>query len=166
MKRTLPLLAVLLLANAWGADAMKPGLWELTMKSDALMAMPRIPKEQLEQMRKMGIELPQISGGAMVSKVCVTPQMAASQAPGLEGMEHGCKPKNFKRSGNSYSADIVCSGELKGTGKVSGTFEGDERYAAVYEFTGTMHGQPVNHRQESSGRWLGKDCGNVRPMGG
>ncbi len=166
MKKTLLLLTAMLFpAAALAAGAMKPGLWEMTMKSDALKDVPQIPKEQLEQMRRMGIEVPQMSGGAIVSKVCVTPQMAASQAPGLGEMEMGCKPKNTKHSGASYSADIVCNGDLKGTGKVSGKFEGGERYTSVYEFKGTMHGQPVNHRQESSGRWLAKDCGSVRPLG-
>lgn len=168
MKKTmLPFFACALLANAaWAADAMKPGLWEMTVKSDAFKDMPQIPPEQMEQMRKMGINVPQFSGNGMVSKVCITPKMAAQQAPGLDKMESGCQTKNMKRSGGSYSADIVCSGDMKGTGKVSGSFSGNERVSTVYDFKGTMDGEPVSHHQESSGRWLGKDCGGVRPMGG
>ena len=151
---------------AWAAGGeMKPGLWELTVKSDAFKDMPRLPPEQLEQMRRMGVNVPRFSGAGVVSKVCITPQMA-QQAPGLERMENGCRPQNFRRSGNGYSADIVCTGALQGSGKVSGTFAGDDRFTSLYEFKGTMNGATVDHRQESSGRWLSGDCGGVRPIGG
>ena len=166
-KTMLPLLLCALLAGpAWAAGEMKPGLWEVTMKSNALKNLPQIPPEQMEQMRKMGVNVPQFKDGGIVSKVCVTPEMATRQAPGLDKMETGCQAKNHKRSGNSYSADIVCTGgDLKGTGKVAGTMSGSERFSSTYDFKGSMHGEPVAHHQESSGRWLAKDCGNVRAFG-
>lgn len=164
-KCALTLLAVVLSGPALAVDKMKPGLWELTMKSEAMKNMPKIAPEQAEQMRRMGIEVPQFQDGGMVSKVCVTPQMAQQQAPGLDTMHSGCQTRNFKRSGNSYSADVVCSGDMKGSGKVSGTWTGSDRFSSSYDFNGTMHGQPVAHKQETSGRWLGADCGSVKPMG-
>lgn len=166
-KLVLPVLFCTFTGAALAADGqMKPGLWEMTMKSDAMKAMPKIPPEQMEQMRRMGMNVPQFQDGGMVSKVCVTPEMASREAPGMDQMETGCQPKNMKRSGNSYSADIVCTGAaMKGSGKVSGTFTGKERFTSTYNFKGTVHGQPVSHRQETSGRWLGADCGAVKPMG-
>lgn len=151
---------------AWAAEQMKPGLWEMTMKSDAMKNMPKIPPEQAEQMRKMGVNMPRFKDGGMVSKVCITKQMAEKHAPGLDKMENGCQAKNMKQSGNSYSADIVCSGDMmKGSGKVSGTYNGNDRFSSTYDFKGTMHGQPVSHKQQTSGRWLGTDCGSVKPAG-
>lgn len=145
--------------------AMKPGLWEMTMKSDAIKNMPKIPPEQMEQMRKMGVNVPQMQDGAMVTKVCITKQMAESQTPGVEKNEMGCETKNYKRSGNSYSADIVCNGaDMKGEGKAKGTFGGDQSFTSTYDFKGTMHGRPVSQHHESSGKWLGADCGSVQPV--
>lgn len=165
-KIALPLALAILACNpAWASDKMKPGLWEMTMKSDAMKNMPKIPPEQMEQMRKMGVTVPQFQDGGMVSKVCVTPQMAEKQTPGMDGMDTGCETRNFKRSGSSYSADLVCNGDMKGSGKLSGTWSGSDRFSSTTDFKGTMHGQPVSHRQETSGRWLGADCGSVKPMG-
>lgn len=167
-KFAVPLLLCPLLSISFSAQAetaMKPGLWEMTMKSDAIKNMPKIPPEQMEQMRKMGVNVPQMQNGAMVTKVCITKQMAESQTPGVEKNEMGCETKNYKRSGNSYSADIVCNGaDMKGEGKAKGTFAGDQSFTSTYDFKGTMHGQPVNQHHESSGKWLGADCGSVKPV--
>lgn len=170
-KFAIPLLLCSLLsmsALSFAAATMKPGLWEMTMKSDAMKNMPKIPPEQMEQMRKMGVNMPQMQDGAMVTKVCITREMAESnQAPGMEKNEMGCQTKNYQRSGNTYSADIICNNaDMKGEGKAKGTFSGDQSFTSTYDFKGTMHGQPVSQHHENSGKWLGGDCGNVKPMGG
>ncbi|RZI40855.1 DUF3617 domain-containing protein [Herbaspirillum sp. HC18] len=166
-KSTLPLLMCSLLsATAWAGPQMKPGLWEMTMKSDAMknMNMPRLPPEQVEQMRKMGVEIPHMQDGGMVTRVCMTKQMLeGNQVPGMEKNEAGCQTKNMQQSGGSYSADIVCNGDMKGEGKIKGTFSGDTGFTSTYDFKGTMHGQPVSQRHESSGKWLGADCGSFAP---
>jgi hypothetical protein len=154
-------------ASALAAGQMKPGLWEMTMKSDAMKNMPKIPPEQMEQMRKMGMAVPQMQDGGMVTKVCITKQMAeADQAPGMEQKEMGCQSKNIQRSGTGYSADIVCTGTaMKGEGKVKASFAGNESFTSTYDFKGSMQGQAVNQRHENSGKWLAADCGAVKPVG-
>lgn len=150
---------------AWAAGQMKPGLWEMSMKSDAFKAMPKMSPQQMEQMRKMGVNVPQMQDGAMVSKVCITKEMAEREQPPMGRNEAGCQSKNFQRSGNAYSGDIVCDGALmKGTGKVKGTFASDSGFTSVYDFKGTAHGQPMNHHSETSGKWLAADCGSVKPV--
>ena len=160
------LLCSLLPASAWAATQMKPGLWEMTMKSDAMKNMPKISPEQMEQMRKMGMNVPQMTDQGMVTKVCITKQMAeSSQAPGMDRNEMGCQSKNYQHSGGSYSIDIVCDGpDMKGEGKAKGSFSGNTSFTSTYDFKGTVHGQPVSQRHENSGKWLGADCGNVKPV--
>lgn len=168
MRKTFIVISLCSLSSvAWAAGQMKPGLWEMTIKSDAMKNMPKIPPEQMEQMRKMGVNIPQMQDGAMITKVCITKQMADSdQLPGMEKNSTGCQPKNMQRSGSSYSVDIVCNGpDMKGEGKAKGNFNGNESFASTYDFKGSMHGQPVNQHQESSGKWVAADCGSVRPMG-
>lgn len=150
----------------WAEEKIKAGLWEMSMKTDAMPSMPKLSPGQLEQMRKMGIQAPQMQGGAMVSKVCITKEMAErEQAPGAE-KESGCQSKNYQRSGASYSADIFCDGpSLKGEGKVKGVFSGQESFSSTYEFKGTAQGQAVKQRHDSSGKWISADCGDVKPMG-
>lgn len=162
----------ILLSVAAGAPAawanpgqLKPGLWEMSMKSDAFKNMPKMSPQQMEQMRKMGVNVPQMGNGAMITKVCMTREMTERQGPPMAQQDTGCEVRNHKRSGNSYSSDLVCDGpRLKGKGKIQGTLNGDTAFSSTYEFTGTSEGQPVSQRHENSGRWLAADCGAVKPM--
>lgn len=167
-KTAIPLMLFSMLSvPAFAAGQMKPGLWEMTMKSDAMKNMPKMSPEQMEQMKKMGVNVPHMQDGAMVHKVCITKDMMdGKMPPGMDGKDMGCQTKNMQQSGNSYSADVVCNNpQMKGEGKVKGTFSGDTAFNSTYEFKGTMHGQPVNQRHENSGKWLAADCGNVAPAG-
>jgi hypothetical protein len=163
---TLLMLSLFPIAAVAAADQTRPGLWEMTMKSDAMKNMPQIPPEQMEQMRKMGINIPQMKDGGMVTKVCITRQMAErGHPPAMADKETGCQTRNYQRSGSGYSADVVCDGAMmKGEGKVKGNFSGNESFTSTYDFKGTMHGQPVSQHQETSGRWLAADCGSVKPV--
>ncbi|MEX2147442.1 MAG: DUF3617 domain-containing protein [Candidatus Rokuibacteriota bacterium] len=154
-------------ATARAAEQMKPGLWEMTMKSDEMAKMPPMSPEQIEQMRKMGITMPQVQDGGMVTKVCISKQMAErDQAPGMSQDASGCQSKNYRRSGNTYSVDIVCTGPtMKGEGKARGTYAGTNAFTSTYDFKGTVNGQPVTQHHEGSGTWLSADCGNVKPIG-
>jgi hypothetical protein len=162
------IVAIALPLSAAATGSMKPGLWEMTMKSDMFKQMPEIPAAQREQMRQMGIELPEKRGDTLVQKVCITPEMAARDQFPTSGhdMQSGCKLKNQNRSGSSYRAEMVCDNpNMKGTGVIQGSFSGNERFTSSYEFKGTVDGKAMTHRQESSGKWLASSCGNVKPMG-
>jgi hypothetical protein len=147
------------------ADQMKPGLWAMTMKSDAMKNMPKMSPEQMEQMRKMGVKMPQMQDGGMMVKVCMTKEMVERDQPPMGQNESGCQLKNFNRSGNTYSAEMLCDGpNMKGTGTIKGMHSGRESLSSTYDFKGTVQGQPVDTHHETSGKWLGSDCGDVKPV--
>lgn len=154
--------------SASAADKIKPGLWEMTMKSDMMKNMPKIPPEQMEQMRKMGINLPDMRDGGMVTKVCITKEMAAQDHPPMmDAKDSGCQSKNYQRSGGSFSVDIVCDGaHMKGEGKAKGNFSGGDSFNSTYDFKGSVEGRPVTQHHETSGKWLAADCGDVKPFTG
>lgn len=152
-------------AAVQAADQMKPGLWEMTMKSDMMKNMPKIPPEQMEQMRQMGMNVPQMQDGGMVTKVCISKEMAEREQPPVTNTEAGCETRNYHRSGNSYSIDIVCDGaNMKGEGTAKGSFRGNESFSSTYDFKGTARGKPVSQHNETSGKWIGAACGDVKPM--
>ncbi len=157
---------LLIATGAQTAERMKPGLWEMTVKSDAMKAMPKIPPEQMEKMKQMGIKMPDMQNGAMVQKVCYSKEMVEQDKPpsNMGGREQRCQNKNFTRSGSSFTAEIVCdSPDMKGTGNVKGNFTPDNM-ASVYDFNGTAHGKPITQHVETTGKWLGNDCGDVKPF--
>jgi Protein of unknown function (DUF3617) len=165
---SLPMLSAA--AFAWAAGQTKPGLWEMTIRSDAMKNMPKMSPEQMEQMeqmRRMGINMPQMQGNGMVTKVCISKEMAESdELPAMAQKEAGCQVRNMQRNAGGYSMDIVCDGSgMKGEGKAKGSFSGDSSFASTYDFKGTMHGQPVDQHHETSGKWLSADCGNIKPIG-
>jgi hypothetical protein len=164
MKKTVALALTLAGTCAIASPQMKPGLWETATKSDAFKNMPQMPPEQAEQMRKMGITVPEFRDGAMIAKSCITARQA-STTPGTEQLDKSCEMKNVKQGANSYSADIVCTGpEMKGSGKVVATYASD-RFDTTVDFKGSMHGQSQAYKMETKGRWLGADCGSVKPAG-
>jgi hypothetical protein len=151
--------------TAFSADQMRPGLWEMHMQSDAMRGMPSIPPEQMEQMRRMGIPVPKMQNDGIVTEVCIMKEMAQSQSVPHMSEQTGCEIENQKRSGNQYSADIVCDGsQMKGKGRVKGSMKSAGQVESTYEFEGTVEGRPVKHQQVSSGRWIAADCGKVKPM--
>jgi hypothetical protein len=153
-------------AGVVAAENIKPGLWEMTVKSDAMKSMPKIPPEQMEKMKQMGIHVPSMENGSMTTQVCISKAMAErDRPPEMDRKESGCQSKNFQRSGSDYSGDIVCDGpDLKGQGKVAGHFDGSEKFTSTYDFKGAVRGKPVSQHHESSGKWLSADCGDVKPM--
>jgi hypothetical protein len=52
----------------------------------------------------------------------------------------------------------------KGTASIKGTFNGSEALTTTYDFQGTRRGQPINEHHEVTGKFLGSDCGSVKPV--
>jgi hypothetical protein len=166
-KSTISVLAVSLLfaATAQAAGNMKPGLWEITTQSDAMQNMPKIPPAQIERMRKMGVDVPQFQNGAIVSKVCISKETAErSQWPQPDQGGKDCKTGAAQQQGSSYTADIVCDGpDMKGKGTLKASFASNESFSSSTDFKGTAGGRPIQDHSVTSGKWLGADCGSVRP---
>ncbi len=172
MRKTtaVPALLCLLFVAACGkagpvtSSPMKAGLWQVTMKSDAMKNVPKISSAQAAQMRKMGMEVPDMENGGMKTKVCYTQAMLSQNSvPGQQNSE--CKTQGLKQSGDTFSAETVCNGpNMKGTGTASGTMT-PTRFEVQSTFTGTLGGQTVTQRSQVSGTFISDDCGKVKPLG-
>jgi hypothetical protein len=78
---------------------------------------------------------------------------------------NGCKTGNTKQSATGYTTDIVCKGpDMKGKGLATVSFASGESFSTSTEFQGTINGQPINDRSDTSGKWIGPDCGSVKPV--
>jgi hypothetical protein len=167
MRKTILIFAALpalLFAGSSAASPMKPGLWEMSMGADQMPTMPKLSPEQIEQMRKAGVEMPTVQNGRYIVKVCVTKEMAASERPPVHRSESGCQTRNFQHSGTDYSLEEVCDGPFrKGTAFIKGSFNGSEGISTTYDFKGTERGQPVNRHHDVTGKWVSADCGSIKP---
>jgi hypothetical protein len=147
----------------------RPGLWEISATSDLLALVPQIPSDQMEKLRGLarqhGFDMPKIENGAASSRICITPEMAAQNTmPDLYQQQSGCTSRNAVRNGARYSVDISCSGDrVRGTGRTEGVLESAERFSGTSTFIGTVEGNPINERVQTSGRWIAASCKGLPP---
>ena len=162
--------AVLVLTAAVSTPALcaepQPGLWGQTMTMDMsgmeMPEMPAMPPEVLAQMEAAGIEMPNLDFSqprTNSSQYCLTAEDIANREPfgGDEDMDDNCTQQNFVRDNNGMSMDLVCTGDMNGTGRLEYVFD------SATHFTGTMQGRPANMTNTMEGNWVSGDCGNVAP---
>lgn len=164
-----------LLSSVAHAQSTKPGLWEINQKvggnpemdkamaemQQQLASMPPAQRKQMEQMMAaQGVKLGQ--GGGMSVQVCVTPEMAAQQEVPVQ-KEGDCTTKVQSRSGNTMKVAFSCKNPPS-SGEGTYVFRGDTGYDMKMLVKTTEGGKPVTTTMEGTGRWLGADCGKVKPI--
>jgi uncharacterized membrane protein YkoI len=166
--------ALALTALAAHAQTQAPGLWEHTMnmksaggemeKAQAemqkqLAAMPPEQRKQMEQ-AMAGRGMTMGAQGTTV-KVCVTKEQAARAAePRMNG---DCTRQDVQRSGNTMKFKFECSKPQPSSGEGEMTFVSDKAYTGKTTVTTQVKGQPQQMNMEMSGKWLGADCGDIKP---
>jgi hypothetical protein len=150
--------ACVLASTAPAFAASKPGLWDVNMNMQLANA-PQIPPEAMAQMRALGMAIPGL-GAPIRTQVCITPAEAAKDEP---PPPRGCRHQNVRRNGAVIAGDLVCQGELEGTGTFEATVASEEQFRTTFNFKGTRGGQPAEFSADMQGQWRGADCGNVAP---
>jgi Protein of unknown function (DUF3617) len=157
------------------AQTQVPGLWEHTfsMKSTGgetekalaemqkqMASMPPEQRKQVEQMmasRGVGMGV----GGATVVKVCVTKDDAARKAE--PQFQEGCTQQVVQRTANTMKVKFQCTQPRPMTGEGEMTFISDKAYTGKSTVTSEANGKPQQMSMEMAGKWLGADCGDVKP---
>jgi len=140
------------------AQNLKPGLWEVqhTMKGnpemerqmeEARKQMAAMPPEQRKQMEAMmasrGV---QMGGGGQGMRMCLTKEM-------VERNEIPAQKVNF-----------TCTNPPS-SGESQMTINSPESYAMKTTATSTIDGRVEKMSVEGTGKWVGADCGGLKPMG-
>jgi len=180
MTRIAPLAGLLLAAicTAAGAQAnMKPGLWEVTSKlggnpqMDSAMAQMQarvaaMPPEQRKMMEdmlaKQGVTMAPAAGGAMLSKVCISKEMLdRGQMPMQQ--RGNCASSTSNASASGMDMKFTCTDpQASGQGRVN--FRGDSAYDMKMAMETLQQGKPMRTTMEATGKWLGADCGGLKPV--
>lgn len=177
--RVAPVVAVLLFAaGAQAQTHLSPGLWEqqISMKTnnpdmDAKMAkmkeqlasMPPDKRAMVEQMMaSKGIG---VGANANTFRMCMTKEQAERDSmPQHDGR---CSQQEATRSGNTIKFKTTCQGEKGGqpiTSEGEFTMNGSTGYTGHSVTNMTVHGQPTQMQSDVVGKWLGSDCGDVKPV--
>ena len=176
MKPTHVLSATLLFtALAAGAQTQAPGLWEhaFTVKSAGgemeralaemkkqMDAMPPEQRQQVEQMMasrgvKMGAQ-----GGS--GKVCLSKEQAAR--PAEPKVPDGCTQQVDQRSARTVKFHFECTKPSASRGEGEMTYLSEKAYTGKMNITGEVSGKPQQMSMDMTGKWLGADCGDVKPV--
>lgn len=157
----------------------RPGLWEMqsTVKTqsgqmEAAMAqmqqqLAAMPPEQREQMQKMlqqqGMSMPK-AGDPMTIKVCLTQKdIDADHLP----MREGCTQKRTQTGTDTIKVSFQCPGrgdEPPSSGEGTVTMNGSTAFHGQYRMNMTSRGHTEQMDMTQQGRWLGADCGQIKPV--
>lgn len=163
------------LALPASAQTMKPGLWELNnnvgsgngelqaamaeMRKQLAAMAPDQRKALEEAMAGQGVQLKMAPGGGILTKVCVTPEMA--KRADLPMQQQGdC----------TYTRSPAVAGKVKFTFACANPrTTGDGEVAFTSDTSYTMKAKIVSGggdvvTMDSSAQWLGADCGGIQPM--
>ena len=157
------------------AQNMKAGLWETTQKAElapeqqakmeaAQKQMAAMPPEQRAMMEKMmashGVQM-SMSDGAITVRTCVGEEQAKLNAPPVTDGKSRCT-HDVQRSGNVVRTHFVCA-ESGTEGDSEVTFKGDG-FTSKTRITHQRNGKPETISMTGSARWLGSDCGGLKPI--
>jgi Protein of unknown function (DUF3617) len=166
-----------LLAGLAQAQTTKPGLWEVKSKmssssnpqlakqmEEAQKAMANMPPAQRKMMEdmmaKQGVSMSASGDGATVLKLCISPEMA--KLPPVQ-QRQGCTYNTPARVGNTQKFSFQCSNPAaNGEGEV--TYSGSDAYNGKMRITTERNGKPETMNMETSGKFLGSDCGDIKPI--
>jgi Protein of unknown function (DUF3617) len=124
------------------AAPIKMGLWEKTMTMDMGNGTPR----------------------KIVSKSCITPDAWREMVGNMSKEREGCT-SNHVQNGGGYTFTATCKPSDGGTMVTSGseTIQDSEHIVAQSHTTMTTHGQKREMQSKSTSRFLGVDCGKIKP---
>lgn len=149
----------LLLSPAALAAHGKVGTWEVTTKMSGMPAMPdmsKLPPAVQARMKSHGVQMN--AGGGITAKFCMTEDQVKNDKPQLTRPNSPCKVQNMKVTGNTFSADMVCTGAMNGKGHMDMTFDSAEHYSGHQTMTMTVNGQTMTHDMYMDAKWLSATC--------
>ncbi len=188
MPSTLRLVAAacLLPVIALAADhpAVKLGLWEISHQSDAGGApagtpagAPAIPPDVLARLppeARARMEAAMAArggqgagGGAHSTKQCVTQESLDHAFEREDDRDHKCTHTIVSKTATSMEMHLACA-NVGGTGaSTEGSFKWalstPESMQGSMDLVTNVAGHTITHHSDVSGKWLGADCGDVKP---
>jgi len=147
----------------------KPGLWEVTTQGETT-GMPPIPPQVLAQMTpQQRAQMMAAMQGRMnqpdVSRSCVTQKMLDRGMSFDHGGNNQCTQSTVSSTSHSLDLRIVCTGEEQQ--KANGTMHIDatnrESFTGAFNMVSTDGTNTMTMKRTMQGKWLGSDCGSVKP---
>jgi hypothetical protein len=148
----------------------KPGLWETSVTQqmpgmpgmeERLAQMPPAQRAQFEAIMKS-----RMGPGAQptVTKSCETPEtLKREMAYGQDGGKT-CKITTVSATGSKRVLQLNCeNANMKSEGTATIESPDSEHFTGTVQMHVNSQGRSMDVTQKISGKWLGSDCGDVKP---
>ncbi|WP_331353249.1 DUF3617 domain-containing protein [Cellvibrio sp. UBA7671] len=165
----------------WDADSAKEMQAMQTDQMKAAMEQMKeqfanMPPEQRKQMEAImaqsGMEIKddgvsfkndqvQVSPSGTNVKSCIT--QAEIDRGELPDDVDGCKSTITKISATRFKSTYVCSGEEQARGESEVNFHSPKHYSGTGTMVHMMNGEKRTMNFKMEGKWLGSDCGDIKP---
>ena len=154
------------------APPIKPGLWQVRSErevdgqkqqmpamSERMKTLPPDVRQQMEAMMKArGVDM---SGGGGDMRICLTKESLDQER--WRDERATCKTDYSSRSGNTWKWHTTCREPVAETDGEA-TFSSPEDYTVKTTTQMAIQGQPRTTRMTLTSKWLGADCGDVKPI--
>ena len=146
----------------------KPGLWEISSDRDAsgrkgpppadrLKNMPPEARAKIEaMMREKGVAM----NADGTTRICMTKE---TMDPARWANTASCKTDYATRSSSSWKWHSVCT-QPQGVVDGEAVFASTESYTISTSTTFTLSGEAKVSQHKMQGKWLGGDCGDLKPF--
>ncbi len=150
----------------------KTGLWEVTSQGEA-SGMPPIPPQALAQMSPQQREQVMAAmAGAMaranqpnVTRSCITHKMLERGWDPNQDHRGNCAQTQISATSRSLDARMVCTGEQQATGNLHIDAMDSETIRGTFNMVMSGGSNTMTVKRTLQGKWLGSDCGDVKPGG-
>jgi uncharacterized protein DUF3617 len=145
----------------------KPGLWEMTSDTEHSGAPPLPPAVLAQMSPEQRAKIEAAMKGAMgpqhgVHKHCVTQDDIAR---GFEKMPGQCTQTVTSSSATTREGTFQCSGSNISSGSYRVRASSPESVVVDVNVTMSNAGSAMTRKTTGQGKWLGADCGDVKPSG-
>ena len=146
----------------------RPGLWLITVKAN-ISGMPSVPPSVLAHMTpaqraQMQARLNAAAAAPTSFKSCVTPEQVRSGFDLDADHPANCIRTIVDSSATSLTLHIECKRPRSASvGTVHFQATDASNVQGVVNMTVTTRGHAMTVQSQTVGKWLGADCGNVRP---
>lgn len=103
----------------------------------------------------------QVAGHSMTHKSCMTAADVAADKP-VYKQQPNCTVQNQKMAGNTYSADVVCTGQMSMKSHMQITWDSAEHYSVLQSTDMNMGGQAMHTSTNFESKWISPDCGSTK----
>lgn len=168
-------LVAVLAAQSMPTPPVKPGLWEVKssaldasgreMPSPEQAALAKMTPEQrarmTEMMKARGVAMPDASGAM---KTCFAKETLESGRWQQMAADMGCTTNYTGTASSTWKWHSTCPAPRQSVSDGEIVFTNAENYRVKVTMSMTVAGKPTTSTRLMQAKWLGADCGDIKPF--